>query len=123
FRATLPSVLQPVAGMLPLPNGAPSTSEPRLARFVRAVSNPLTEDTGAIKVDYHISDRDSFAARYNVNQSLTQNYFGVAQGQIQTAPGRLQLGKLTHTHSFSPHLLNETGFGFNRVHIDPRSAD
>ena len=90
---------------------------------MRGVSNPLTENTGAIKIDYHISDNDSLSGRYNVNNSLTQNYFGVARGQIQTAPGHLALIKLTYTHTFTPHLLNEAGFGFNRVHIDPRSAD
>ena len=90
FRQTVPAVLQPVLDMLPLPNGPVSTAEPRLGQFVRGVSNPLTEDTGAIKVDYRISDKDSLAGRYNINESLTQNYFGVARGQIQTAPAKLQ---------------------------------
>ncbi len=123
FRDSVPEVLKPVVDMLPLPNGEVSAAEPRLGRFVRGVSNKLTEDTGAIKVDYRISDSDSLSVRYNINESLTQNYFGVARGQIQTAPARLQLGKIAHTHTFSPTLLNESGFAFNRVHIDPRSAD
>ncbi|MGH9667879.1 MAG: carboxypeptidase regulatory-like domain-containing protein [Bryobacteraceae bacterium] len=123
FRATVPSALQPVLDMLPLPNGPTSTSDPRLAQYLRGVSNPLTEDTGSIKIDYRISDSDTFSAHYNINKSLTQNYFGVARGQIQTAPANMQLAKLTHTHTFSPHVLNEAGFGFNRAHIDPRSAD
>jgi len=123
YRATVPAVLQPVIDMLPLPNGPTSAAEPRLGQFLRGVSNPLTEDTGAIKIDYRISDKDNFSIRHNVNQSLTQNYSGVARGQIQTAPARLQLLKLTHTHTFSPTVLNEAGFGFNRARIDPRSAD
>ena len=123
FRATVTPAVQPVLDMLPLPNAEISTTEPRLGRFVRGVSNSLTEDTGAIKIDYHASDKDNISGRYNINQSLTQTYFGVARGQIQTAPGRLQLIKLAETHTFTPHLLNEAGFGFNRTHIDPRSAD
>jgi len=123
FRATVAPALQPVLDMLPLPNAEISATEPRLGRFVRGVSNALTEDTGAIKIDYRMSDKDNLSGRYNINESLTQTYFGVARGQIQTAPGRLQLIKLTETHTFTPHLLNEAGFGFNRTHIDPRSAD
>jgi hypothetical protein len=123
FRATVSPALQPVLDMLPLPNGEISPTEPRLGRFVRGVSNALTEDTGAIKIDYRMSDKDNLSGRYNINESLTKTYFGVARGQIQTAPARLQLIKLTETHTFTPHLLNEAGFGFNRVHIDPRSAD
>jgi hypothetical protein len=123
FRATVVPAVQPPLDMLPLPNGPVSPADPRLGRYVRGVSNALTEDTGAIKMDYRISDRDTLSGRYNINESLTQTYFGVARGQIQTAPGRLQLAKLTETHTFSPHLLNEAGFGFNRTHIDPRSAD
>jgi len=123
FRRTVPQVLQPVLDMLPLPNGPVSPTDSRLGRYVRGVSNPLTEDTGAIKIDYRLSDRDTLTGRYNINESLTQNYFGVARGQVQTAPGRLQLAKLTYTRTFSAHIFNEAGFGLNRVRIDPRSAD
>ena len=123
FRQTVAPALQPVLDLLPLPNGPTSVAEPRLGQFIRGVSNPLTEDTGAIKVDYRISDKDNLSGRYNINESLTQNYFGVARGQIQTAPSKLQLGKVTYTRTFSPTILNEAGFAVNRVHIDPRSAD
>ncbi|MDQ2947134.1 MAG: TonB-dependent receptor, partial [Acidobacteriota bacterium] len=123
FRATVPAALQPVLDLLPLPNGPVSAAEPRLGQFLRGVSNPLTENSEAIKIDYRISDNDNLSVRYNANKSLTQNYFGVARGQIQTAPALLQLAKLTYTRTFSPHVLNEAGFGFNRAHIDPQSAD
>lgn len=122
FRQTVVPAVRPVVDMLPLPNAEISSVDPRLGRYVRSVSNRLTEDTGAIKVDYRASDKDSFAVRYNINESLTETFFGVAKDQIQTAPGRLQLAELTYTRVFSPTFMNEAGFGFNRVHIDPRSA-
>jgi hypothetical protein len=122
YRQTVAPALRPVLDMLPLPNGETSAVEPRLGRFTRNISNPLTEDTGSIKVDYRISDKDNLSIRYNVNDSLTGNHFGVAQGQVQSIPGRLQLAKLTYTRILAPNLLNESGFGFNRMHIDPRSA-
>ena len=123
FRRTVVPALQPVLEMLPLPNAEISPVEPRLGRLVRNVANPLREDTGAIKVDYRMSEKDTISGRYNINQSLTGNYFGVARGQIQSAPGRLQLAKLTWTRVIGPQLFNEAGFGFNRMHIDPRSAE
>src|SRR5262249_11715381 len=75
------------------------------------------------KMDYRIRSNDSISFRYNVNDSLTGNYFGIAKGQLQSIPGRLQNSKLTYTKVISAHLLNEAGFTFNRMHIDPRSSN
>ena len=123
FRATLRPELKPAIDMLPLPTGDVSPSDARLALFGRSISNALSEDTGAIKVDYRIRPSDSLSFRYNINDSFTRNYFGVARGQVQAIPGRLQNSKLTYTKVLSPRLLNEAGFTFNRMHIDPRSSD
>jgi hypothetical protein len=123
FRATLPSALQPVVAMLPLPNGPVSPNEPRTAQFSRGASDLLDEDTGLFKIDYLISPKDRLSGRYNGNGSLTNVNFGVARGQVQSEPGFLQLSKLTYTRTISPRLLNEAGFAFNRAHIDPRAAN
>jgi hypothetical protein len=123
FRSTVDPAVKPVLDMLPLPNGPASTSDARLGAYTRSVADPLTENTGSIKVDYNINSKDRLSFRYNGNKNLTQTYFGVAQGQLQTARGFLQLAKLNHTHVFSPRFLIETGFAFNRAHIDPRAAE
>lgn len=123
FRGTLPAALKPVVDMLPLPNGPISASEPRTAQYLRGASDLLDEDSGAFKIDYQISSKDRLTGRYNGNGSLTNVNFGVARGQIQTQPAFLQLSKLTYTRTISPRLLNEAGFAFNRVHIDPRASD
>ena len=122
FRATLPAVLQPVVNMLPLPNGPVSPAEPRLAGFTESVSNLLDEDTGTAKVDYYINSRNRVSLRYNGNGSLTDSYFGVAQGQYNPAPALLQLGKLSYTANVSTNIVNEAGFALNRVHIFKYSA-
>src|SRR4029453_4850963 len=114
FRETLVPEGKPAIDMLPLPNGPISTSEPLLGSYVRNVSDPLTENTGAIKGDYIITPNDRLSGRYNINKNLTQTYFGVGRGQVQTAPGFMQLAKLTYTHVWSPRVMNETGFAFNR---------
>ncbi|MDZ4784269.1 MAG: TonB-dependent receptor [Planctomycetia bacterium] len=122
FRQTVDPRVRPVVDLLPLPNGETSPTDPRLGRFVRNVSNSLREDAAAIKADYRISSSDSLSFRYNLSDSLTANYFGVAKGQVQGIPGRLQNSKLTYTKVISPSLLNEAGISFNRMRIDPRSA-
>ena len=109
--------------MLPLPNGPVSPTEQRTAQYLRPVSDLLDEDSGAIKIDYQITSKDRLTGRYNGNSSLTNVNFGVARGQVQTQPALLQLAKLTYTRTISARLLNEAGFAFNRVHIDPRAAD
>ncbi len=123
FRNTVVPEVRPALDMLPLPNGAASPSDPRLGSYVQNFSDPLTENTGSIKGDYIIGPNDRLSGRYNINKNLTQTYFGVARGQVQTAPGFMQLAKLTYTKVWTPRLLNETGIAFNRMHIDPRSAD
>lgn len=123
FRTTLPTAVRPAVDMLPIPTGAVSPSDPRLAAYARSVSDPLTENTGSVKVDYYVNTNDRLSFRYNGNKNLTQTYFGVAQGQLQTARGFLQLAKLTHTHTFSPRFVLESGLAFNRAHIDPRAAE
>ena len=122
FRNTLPAALQPVANMLPLPNGSVSPTEPRVAAYTRGVADLLNEDTMFARTDYNISSGDRLSFRYNLNSSLTRTNFGVAQGQIAPSYGFLQSSKLTYEHTFSPAVLNEAGFAFNRMHIDPRSS-
>lgn len=120
FRETLDPVLRPVIDMLPLPNGAINGNT---GNYRRNVSNPLTEDSGAVKIDYNISSNDRLNFRFSIDKSLTRTFFGVATGQAQTANGTVPNGKITYTRTFSPRVLNEAGFGINRIHIDPRAAE
>jgi hypothetical protein len=123
FRATLLPVLQPVVAMLPLPNGPVSAADPRIGLFTESVSNPLDEDSGAIKIDYQISSSDRISGRYTADGFLNPTYFGVGKDQISPIYGLNQIAKLTWTHIVSPRALNEAGANFNRMHIDPRGAN
>ncbi len=101
-RAIALPVIQSAFNALPLPNGPLPTTDPRFGQYAESVSNPLTENTGIIKVDWEVSSRDHVTARYNANQNLTDTYFGVATGQVQHAPGFLQLGMIGYTRTISP---------------------
>ena len=123
FRSTVDPAVKPAIDMLPLPNGSISAGEPRLGWYNRGVADRLEENTTAVKIDFRASDKDSVNFRYNLNQNETGDFFGVARGQEKVAPGRLQLAKLTYNRVISPTVYNEAGFAFNRMRIDPRSAE
>jgi hypothetical protein len=121
-RAGAVPVIQQALAQLPLPNG-PITSDPLFGQYIIGISNPLTENTGIAKIDWQVSPIDRVTARYNVNQNQTDTYTGAALGQVQSAPGFMQLGMLGYTHTFTPHLVNEANFYFNRFHVDPRASN
>lgn len=122
-RAASAQPVQDALANLPLPNGPVSSADPRFATYTLGISNPLDENTGIVKVDYQANSANRFTVRYNINQSVTQTYFGVARGQVQNAPGLIQLAMVQHTHVFTPQLINEATFFFNRFHIDPQASN
>ena len=81
----------------------------------------VREDTGSSRLDYHISDNDSLMFRYNINDSLTTNTYGNAQGQVSPQALRTQLAKIDETHIFSPTLLNEFSVAVNRFYSNTAS--
>jgi hypothetical protein len=122
FRDTLPAVLQPVVSMLPLPNAGVSEDDPNVGFRNEGRSGVLNENSAFVRGDYNLSEKDRLSARYNANESLTVSHFGVGTGQIAPSEGLLQNAKITYTRTFSPTLLNEASFAFNRMHIDPRGS-
>jgi len=122
-RAAAVPLIQQALSQLPLPNGPISASDPRFGQYIIGVSNPLTENTGIGKIDWQISSSDRLTGRYNVNQNQTDTYTGVALGQVQDAPGFMQLAMIGYTHTFTQHVVNEANFYFNRFHVDPRASN
>jgi hypothetical protein len=86
-----------------------------------ALPNILREDTGSVRLDYNVSDRDRVFFRYNINDSLTNYTYGMNQGQVSPQKLRTQLGKFDETHTFSSSLLNEFSVAFNRFYSDTKS--
>ena len=122
-RATAVPVIQAALSNLPLPNGSLSAADPRFGNFTESVSNPLTENTGVMKVDWNVSQVDHVTVRYNANQNLTQTYTGVALGQVQTAPGMMQLGMIGYSRTITPNVVNEANVYYNRFHVDPLASN
>jgi hypothetical protein len=86
-----------------------------------ALPNIVSENTGSVRIDYNVSEKDRVFGRYNINDSLTNYTYGLNQGQLSPQALRTQYGKIDETHTFSSTLLNEFSVGFNRFYSDTNS--
>jgi hypothetical protein len=139
-RSQFNSAMQPVlAQMAPLPSGCTAIPAPASCAVPDTIdtTNPsggadlvydpavlpdiLREDTGSVRLDYNISDKDRAMFRYNINDSLTNQTIGLNQGQVSPQALRTQLGKIDETHTFGPTLLNEFSVSINRFYSDTNS--
>lgn len=123
YRETAVPAVQPALAMLPLPNGAVTASNTNLAEYTAEDSNVLNETAPSGKIDYNISSTKRLNFRYNADKSLTETYFGIAEGQIEPAYGLDQSARLNFSDNLSPTWLNETSMALNRFHIDPRDSN
>lgn len=86
-----------------------------------SLPNIVREDTGSVRIDYNVSEKDRIFFRYNINDSLTNYTFGLNQGQVSPQKLRTQYAKIDETHTFGPTLLNEFSIGINRFYSDTNS--
>ncbi|HVZ17971.1 MAG TPA: TonB-dependent receptor, partial [Terriglobales bacterium] len=135
----VPSMQPVLSQMAPLPAGCTSIPAPAscavpnttdadnpaagadLVYSPAVLPDTLREDTGSVRLDYNISDKDRLMFRYNINDSLTNQTIGLNQGQVAPQALRTQLGKIEETHTFSPTLLNQFSIGYNRFYSDTNS--
>jgi len=129
-RANLSPTMVPVMATVPFPTvpgpvifvgqcpGGTDCVHNDLGYFNGNLRNTLREDTGSVKVDYNVTTKDTFAFRFNVNDSYTSTQYGIATGQISPSTSRNFLLKGTWSHTFGSTLLNEFGIAFNRPQTD-----
>jgi outer membrane receptor protein involved in Fe transport len=86
-----------------------------------SLPNIVREDTGSVRIDYNVSEKDRIFFRYNINDSLTNFTFGLNQGQVSPQALRTQYAKVDETHTFGPTLLNQFSIGINRFYSDTNS--
>jgi hypothetical protein len=116
-RAGAVASIRPLLALWPVANGPElltSTGAP--SGIAEAFSNPeqhIREDFGTARFDQTISDNDSFAGVYTVDDSEahspTNNPFSLVDIFL-----RQQVASLSETHIFSPSFLNRATFGFSR---------
>jgi len=83
--------------------------------------NPVNEDFGTLRADYHIGEHDSLSANYTIDSGnsiipLPDPLFASA---LQL---RNQVASLEETHVFSPRILNTFRAGFSRSGFNYDSA-
>ncbi len=90
-----------------------SATNPNQALYTSVVPSPSHENSGVIRIDHRLRARDSMYSRYNIDDGLTTGSL-TNTGEAITVGSRVQNFVLEELHTFSPTLLNETEFGFNR---------
>ncbi len=86
-----------------------------------ALATTLREDSGAVRIDYNIGNRDRIFGRYSIDDSLTNQQIGLNEGQTTPLYLRTQYAMLDETHTFSPTLVNEASVALNRFYSDTNS--
>jgi hypothetical protein len=114
-----PIIATYISKYLPLPN-VPGTDN-----FAANPIGRIQDDQGIIRIDHHISGRDSIYGNWIINDVRDAYPFRIINGassggNVPIGSGfsdltRSQQGAVTWTHIFSPHVINEFIFGSNRV--------
>jgi len=108
--ATSP-VLKPLVDSYPLGQVRNDDFTDRLTVDAR---NTTREDSGMFRFDYRFSDASSAFVRYNIDNAYIDNPQD-AIGTRNVIPHIPQNLVLQFQHVFSPTMINETRFGFNRA--------
>jgi len=136
-RSQFVSSMQPILALMrPLPSGCglgsttatcnydtryPDNGTYDLVYTPTNLSSTVSENTGSVRLDYNIGDNDRLMFRYNINDSLTNDEYGINQNQVAPEKLRTQLAKIDETHIFSPTLLNEFSVAVNRFYSNTAS--
>jgi hypothetical protein len=100
------------------PRGQYATSNPDIAQFVGEGNQVGREHSGMFRLDHRVSDATTLFARVNLDTteylvpySPSSRQYLDDQQDLKSSPAN---GVIALSHVFSPTLLNETRFGFNR---------
>jgi len=114
------SVTEPVImrliNLIPRPNFADEQGTPR---FIGSATAPVDVDQWALSISHSISSRDRLYGFYDLSRTVTlePNRSGnTIPGFGHTFRVQRQILTLNETHTFSPDLVNEMRFGFNRLY-------
>jgi hypothetical protein len=107
-------------GLAPLANAYPQatvpTNDPNAVLWVGSGRNPTNEDAGLIRVDYALDSKTSAFLRFNDDHYRTTSPVGLGLQQNTTLNTPNAVIQVQRT--FSPTILNDARFGFNRAGYD-----
>jgi hypothetical protein len=99
------SLGQQVKTAVAIPIGQISTQAPSYSNSERAVSS----------VDYTLSDKDNLRGRFILSRSGSYDTNGFPSVFYQINPSNAYVATLSEYHNFTPSLINEFRFGYNRL--------
>ncbi len=104
------------------PQGQNPTSNPDISQFVGEGKQVGREDSGMFRLDHRFSDATSLFVRGNIDKADYVVPYSPSSGQYLNEQEDLNSSPVNSvialSHVFSPTLLNETKFGFNRGTTD-----
>ncbi len=95
---------------LPNPIGVPI----ELGQISIATPNFANYESGVASVDYNLSDKDSMRGRYVLNRTGFVDTAANLPAFFTNVPANYYLATFSEYHNFTPSLVNEFRFGFNR---------
>ncbi len=122
---TLSQYTAPLLAIIPLPNPGsvfdPVSGNTAFQTFND--HNSLGENYGQMRFDQTISDKDSFFARYTIDNAIQNETVGDFS-YFREAPGaRNQWITLAENHIFSPTVFNAVRFSFSRTNASTALAN
>ena len=98
----------------------PVAGSTTVAEFVGSGRQLDQEDSGMLRIDHHFREQDSMYGRFNFDAAV--NTVPLVQGgsyltSDQLTESRPANAELEQLHLFSPTLVNEEKFGFNRGNV------
>jgi hypothetical protein len=104
------------------PQGQNPTSNPDIAEFVGQGRQVGREDSEMLRVDHRFSEATNLFVRVNVDEATYFLPYSPSSGQYLNEQEELKSypvnSVIALSHVFSPTLINETKFGFNRGTTD-----
>ena len=111
-KVTVNTAVVPYLNLYPLPNGRDFGDG--TAQYIQNFSQPTTENYSMERVDYKISDKDSFYGRYLYDPSSAISPRPVPNFVLALS-GVSNFFVLSETHIFSAAALNEFRASYNRT--------
>jgi Carboxypeptidase regulatory-like domain/TonB dependent receptor len=124
-QVTLSPYTAALLSLVPLPDPGstfdPVSGNPPVQTFND--HNSLGENYGQMRFDQTISDKDSFFARYTIDNAFQNQTQGDFSYFRYTVPARNQWITLAENHLFSPTLFNAVRFSFSRTNSSVNEAN
>ena len=92
-----------------------STSDPDIDLLTCACTQVVNENSAMLRLDQHFSTKTTAFMRFNYDRSVNTQPASAAATDLQQRVSTPVNGALELLHIFSPHLVNEAKFGFNRA--------